>query len=66
MSLLEDVLKCFANGLLMFFLIVYRPEAKPERDSSSDSKPDMPPPPSPASSTCSDHSGPVLVSRSKC
>ena len=44
--------------------VPYSPECRPERDSSSDSKPDMPPPPSPASSTCSDHSGPVL-SRSK-
>ncbi|XP_052763231.1 E3 ubiquitin-protein ligase UBR5-like isoform X2 [Mya arenaria] len=41
------------------------PESKPERDSSSDSKPDMPPPPSPASSTCSDHSGPVLSRKRK-
>ncbi|KAL4218424.1 E3 ubiquitin-protein ligase ubr5 [Mactra antiquata] len=44
---------------------VHVPESKTERDSSSDSKPDMPPPPSPASSTCSDHSGPVLVSSRK-
>ncbi|XP_060590431.1 E3 ubiquitin-protein ligase UBR5-like [Ruditapes philippinarum] len=44
---------------------VHIPESRPERDSSSDSKPDMPPPPSPASSTCSDHSGPVLVSSRK-
>ncbi|KAL3890879.1 hypothetical protein ACJMK2_003152 [Sinanodonta woodiana] len=43
-------------------------EIKQEKEYSSTStstscdKPDMPPPPSPASSTCSDHSGPTLVS----
>ncbi|KAH3897177.1 hypothetical protein DPMN_021362, partial [Dreissena polymorpha] len=40
-------------------------ERQADRDSSSDCKPDMPPPPSPASSTCSDHSGPVLVNRKR-
>ena len=37
-------------------------EAKPESRGSDTFKPDMPPPPSPASSTCSDHSGPAIVS----
>ena len=37
-------------------------EVKAESRSSDTFKPDMPPPPSPASSTCSDHSGPAIVS----
>ncbi|XP_055998190.1 E3 ubiquitin-protein ligase UBR5-like isoform X2 [Ostrea edulis] len=40
-----------------------KPEVKPEVK-SCDVKPDMPPPPSPDSSTCSDHSGPTLISTS--
>ena len=40
------------------------PAEKPcsETKSSDTCKPDMPPPPSPASSTCSDHSGPIQMS----
>ncbi|XP_078331394.1 E3 ubiquitin-protein ligase UBR5-like isoform X2 [Crassostrea virginica] len=40
-----------------------KPEVKIEVK-SCDVKPDMPPPPSPDSSTCSDHSGPTLISTS--
>ncbi|XP_074657055.1 E3 ubiquitin-protein ligase UBR5-like [Tubulanus polymorphus] len=42
-------------------LLLPKRELKAEK-SSCESKPDMPPPPSPASSTCSDQSGPTLIS----
>lgn len=38
------------------------PPQQQQQRSSETFKPDMPPPPSPASSTCSDHSGPSIVS----
>ncbi|KAK3087035.1 hypothetical protein FSP39_000732 [Pinctada imbricata] len=38
-----------------------KPEPRPETK-QSEIKPEMPPPPSPDSSTCSDHSGPTLIS----
>ena len=50
------------NGILNFDREP-KPEVKIEVK-SCDVKPDMPPPPSPDSSTCSDHSGPTLISTS--
>ncbi|ESN90470.1 hypothetical protein HELRODRAFT_71154 [Helobdella robusta] len=49
-----------SQRFLLFFLSSTVDTAA--RNSSDTFKPDMPPPPSPASSTCSDHSGPSIVS----